>query len=73
MHRYQVITKTTCCVCFPKRERIITDSEIQAKDEVAAKDSFLQKHKLCPFCLEAGTKAAVDFDTLVNVEMLPGF
>jgi hypothetical protein len=71
MRRYRVIGKTTCYVCVPKRERIIDDSEIQANDDNGAKEALKVKHKLCSFCLEAETKAAVEFDAHIYVEWLP--
>lgn len=56
---------------MPKRDRIIDDTDIQAKDDNGAREALKAKHKLCPFCLEIGTKAAVEFDALINVERLP--
>jgi hypothetical protein len=70
MHKFRVIAKTTCYVCNPKRDHIINDYEIQARDENAARAVFFEKHKLCPYCFREGTKAAVEFDTKIFVERL---
>jgi len=73
MHKYQVICQTTCYVCIPKRSKIVKDSEIEAEDETAAAKEFKDKHRLCSFCLKAGTHATVEFDSYINVESFPGF
>ncbi len=73
MARYHVVAKTTCYVCLPNRLAIVQDSGIEATDETDAKETFTSKHKLCPVCLGSGIKAAVEFDSYINVEQLPGF
>ena len=68
MSTFQVIGKTTCYACVPPRTKIINDDAIQATNGKDAKAVFKAKHRLCPHCLEVGTKATVEFDPLINVE-----
>jgi hypothetical protein len=71
MAKFLVISKTTCYSCVPVRVRIVQDLEIDASDEDNARMLFRLKHRLCPECLGAGTKATVEFDPFMHVENRP--
>jgi hypothetical protein len=70
MRHYQVIAKAICYVCIPKRDWMIDDPDVHAANEASVKDAFEHKHKLCPYCLHAETKATVSFE-YIYIDELP--
>jgi hypothetical protein len=74
MH-YRAIGQLSCQNCHKTWIVDTNFSEpgfIDAKSESEAAERFRLIHRLCPTCLETGTPVAVDFESYIRVENLPG-
>jgi len=49
---------------------MIDDPDVHAANEASVKDAFEHKHKLCPHCLHAETRATVSFE-YIYIDELP--